>query len=1256
MLKKISFALLISALLPFTISAQWISLDKNTTSKTPPKVSILSDDGSSTVLKVDISGFDISTFTSDGKTYQSVDLLSEIFTTKPGFPELPQIAKVLAVPDKASVSVEVIGTGEVQIFNNIHIQPARLSWLEGEPETPYDENIDVYQSTDVYPKAFAAVEPPSVFRDFRIARVSLFPVRYVPAKKELQVTSSITVRINYGDGVAVNPKTASKKAIAPSFGKLYRSLIFNYQDVLDKLYDGREDGRDLVLCIMPDMFVESFQVYADWKRKSGTDVHITKFSDIGANANNPNIIKDHIADAYHNWEYPPTYVLIVGDDGIFPKKIVTYDYSFPNEDFFVEIDGDDYFPEMMIGRFTNQGDYRMRVMINKFMKYEIEPYTDETDWFKKATCCSNNDYASQVATKRFAAERMREDGGFTSVDTLMSDGSWSGYGCSMGIGDVLSTINEGRSYLNYRGEGWYYGWYANCYDFHTDDVSSLNNGQKFTFVTSIGCGVAMFDVSGGNCFGEEWVQLGSLSAPRGGIAFVGPTSNTHTTYNNRIDKGIYVGMFQEGMDTPGQALLRGKLYMYNVFGNDPWVEYQYRVFCVLGDPSIHIWKDVPLEVTVDHPASTLVGNHQMDITVIHTNSGLAVDSAIVCITNDEVFVTGYTDASGNVTIDVMVENPDTLWVTVRGGNVYPYQGFIEVTQEQEQIEPQGTPVIVDLDGNMDGLINPNENCNITFALKNWGTLTVNNVQATLSSGNPDFVEIITTDPVDFGNISPGNTITGAPFQFYVKPECPIGGLITLQLHVTSSNSSWDFITHAMVFGCELTYDKFLVKEIGTTNINFRMDPGETVELYTSIINIGDDIAPSVKGVLSTNDPYMVIEDAEGTYGTLEIDGLAINEDDFYIVSIDASCPTGYMADFTLKLYTEEGNYPYETTPTISLPVSLPVPTDYTGPDGYGYFAYSSNDAFYDQTPVYDWFEINATGTQINVPHLSDYTETISLPFDFKYYGIGYNQLRVSTDGWIAFGSGTQTAPMNTALPNNDNVNNMVAVFWDDLNDTTVISGEIFYYNDIANHRFIIEWDSLTHNNFINEPKREVFQAILFDPAYHNTESGDGEIICQYKEVKEIESNTIGIENNTQDIGLQYVFNNGYDPTASPLTEGLAIKFTTESPWGYIFVSVDDDQYLGNPDGFSLGQNQPNPFSSHTWINYSIPELTDVAINIYDVRGQLVRTLQNGQQSAGGHSIKWNGKNDDGVPVQSGVYFYRLQTDGYVGSMKMFKLK
>ena len=167
---------------------------------------------------------------------------------------------------------------------------------------------------------FAQLEQPSVFRDFRITRVSVFPLQYIAAKKELQVVSSITVRINYGAGEVVNPKTSRKKTHCPFFRRFIPILIFNYQSVLDKSYGGKEEGHELMLCIMPDEFYTSFQPYAEWKRLSGIDIHITKFSDIGANANDPTIIKNHIADAYHNWEVPPTYVLIIGDDGVFPKK------------------------------------------------------------------------------------------------------------------------------------------------------------------------------------------------------------------------------------------------------------------------------------------------------------------------------------------------------------------------------------------------------------------------------------------------------------------------------------------------------------------------------------------------------------------------------------------------------------------------------------------------------------------------------------------------------------------------------------------------------------------------------------------------------------------------------------------------------------------------------------------------------------------------------------------------------------------------
>jgi hypothetical protein len=270
--------------------------------------------------------------------------------------------------------------------------------------------------------------------------------------------------------------------------------------------------------------------------------------------------------------------------------------------------------------------------------------------------------------------------------------------------------------------------------------------------------------------------------------------------------------------------------------------------------------------------------------------------------------------------------------------------------------------------------------------------------------------------------------------------------------------------------------------------------------------------------------------------------------------------------------------------------------------------------------------------------------------------VNYNQLRISTDGWIAFGSGTQVAPVNNTMPFNDNVNNMVAIFWDDLYEGDENDGDIWYYHDAANHRFIVEWDSITHNDYPGEPHKEVFQAILLDPAHYTTYTGDGEIICQYKKVIESESNTIGIENDAQTIGLQYVFNNDYDPTASALQQNLAIKFTTEAPFGYLFVGVDDAQVDGNGEGYYLEQNAPNPFSKQTVISYSIPRQSDVVFSIYNFKGELVRTLQQGQQTAGKYSIEWNGLNDNGTLVNPGIYFYRLQAEGHSEARKLLKLK
>jgi len=151
MQKKVSFAILIVMFIPFLLKAEWIPLNNNKSKQIAPNVTLVSDDNNSSIFKVDISGFDLKNINTNGIEYQVVDLLLESFITKPGMPALPYIAKTFAIPEQAAVSVEILGMSEIQTFHNINLAPARESWQEGNPETPYMENASVYSANDFFP-------------------------------------------------------------------------------------------------------------------------------------------------------------------------------------------------------------------------------------------------------------------------------------------------------------------------------------------------------------------------------------------------------------------------------------------------------------------------------------------------------------------------------------------------------------------------------------------------------------------------------------------------------------------------------------------------------------------------------------------------------------------------------------------------------------------------------------------------------------------------------------------------------------------------------------------------------------------------------------------------------------------------------------------------------------------------------------------------------------------------------------------------
>lgn len=93
-----------------------------------------------------------------------------------------------------------------------------------------------------------------------------------------------------------------------------------------------------------------------------------------------------------------------------------------------------------------------------------------------------------------------------------------------------------------------------------------------------------------------------------------------------------------------------------------------------------------------------------------------------------------------------------------------------------------------------------------------------------------------------------------------------------------------------------------------------------------------------------------------------------------------------------------------------------------------------------------------------------------------------------------------------------------------------------------------------------------------------------------------------------------------------------------------------------PGQYALRQNYPNPFNPSTTIRFDLPEASRVQLIIYDAMGREVRTLLWGEQSAGYQSVNWDGADDRGQPLSSGIYFYRLQAESYSETMKMVLLR
>jgi hypothetical protein len=310
----------------------------------------------------------------------------------------------------------------------------------------------------------------------------------------------------------------------------------------------------------------------------------------------------------------------------------------------------------------------MDYQLSKTVWYETEPHF-ENSWQKRAIMTLDTYQEPQTITTKTEISNDLSSWGMTVSNHLNSN-----------FGGILSAINQGVTFYNYRG---HYCDSRNWGDtFDNYDVPYVNNTKKIGVFTIISCSSAAFDYS--NTSTAELLlrrDYNNPTNPKGAVAFIGSQAYTSYLYNNPLDKGFYYAWTDDGLSILGQTLLSGKIWAWNHMpgGYDPnRRNCMMREYTILGDPSLQVWTDVPHPISVTTDPTIVPVGQTTDVDVLVTTTTRSpVSGALVCLWKDmEVYVYGYTDGAGLVTLPVEPDTEGTIKLTVTAYNQIPHIGNI----------------------------------------------------------------------------------------------------------------------------------------------------------------------------------------------------------------------------------------------------------------------------------------------------------------------------------------------------------------------------------------------------------------------------------------------------------------------------------------------------------------------------------------------------------------------------------------------------
>ncbi|MBQ2498557.1 MAG: hypothetical protein II523_00950, partial [Bacteroidales bacterium] len=471
------------------------------------------------VVELNVNGFNTNTVTTPNGDEIVITSKKMFNLAQAGEPNMPSVVIPAVIGDNALMDVEVIDSQYVE-YQNVEIAPSKGDFPRSiDPEdVPYTYGA-MYQQDAFYPAQLAHLDEPYIHRDVRGQNMVVTPYSYNAVTKTLRVYNHMVLRMKTvgTDDRNVFENRSKSAAVDREFNKMYQRRYINYNETMSRYTSIADDGELLIIC--HDDFMTAMEPFVAWKKQIGRPTTMVGTSVTG---NNANAIKTYIQSYYA--EHPNmTDILLVGDVTQIPGVYISAgsgwdNYSGYGDLQYGQLAGNDYYNEVIVGRFCCETEAQVTNHVNKVLNYERD--LDETaTWLSVGQGVSKNEGAGSG-----------HNGGeadYVHIDNINNDLLNYNYtevhrdyqgvsGVTSSAAIVSQHINDGVSIINYCNHGNITLW--GVFNYNNNNVNALTNDYKLPYIISVACLNGKYDHSG-PCFAEAWMRAtnNSTGNPTGAI-------------------------------------------------------------------------------------------------------------------------------------------------------------------------------------------------------------------------------------------------------------------------------------------------------------------------------------------------------------------------------------------------------------------------------------------------------------------------------------------------------------------------------------------------------------------------------------------------------------------------------------------------------------------------------------------------------------------------------------------------------------------